>query len=83
MAGYVTTIDKDGVKDDVSFHVDTSWKLKDAIIMAGGIDFVVEIQLDGDELNYVVNNFVNVPYSKTKRVQNWYGDLAKFIAENW
>lgn len=42
---------------------------------------IVEIQADGDELEYIQSKFTNIPMS-TNRVINWYGDIAKFITNN-
>jgi hypothetical protein len=43
---------------------------------------VTDVQADGDELDYIINNFPNLPYPKHKRVVRWDGDLAKLIAYN-
>jgi hypothetical protein len=42
---------------------------------------IIEVQADGDELEYIKNKFTNIPMS-TNRVINWYGDIARFIASN-
>ena len=42
---------------------------------------VIELQADGDELEYILHNFQNIPYSNA-RVLTWYNDLAMFIANN-
>ncbi len=47
------------------------------------VEDVVEIQADGDELQLIINTFtvndeVTIPITN-KRVQNWYGDIAKGI----
>lgn len=39
---------------------------------------LTEIQVDGEELYYVMKNFKNLPHH-TGSVQNWYGDVAKQI----
>lgn len=39
-----------------------------------------EIQADGDELNFILNNIDNLPNIPKLKVQTWYGDHAKFIA---
>lgn len=44
---------------------------------------VKSIQADGDELEYIKNSFCNIPYHKTKRVQKWEDELARFIIRNW
>lgn len=43
---------------------------------------VVEVQADGHELEWIKENFNNIPYHKLNRVQNWSGDMARFIAQN-
>jgi len=42
---------------------------------------IIELQADGDELEYILHNFENIPYSNA-RVLTWYNDLAMFIANN-
>lgn len=39
------------------------------------------VQADGDELEYIKEFIVNIPYHKTNRVQRWSGDIARFIIE--
>lgn len=43
---------------------------------------VAEVQADCDELQHIKENFHNIPYNKTKRVQRWFGAMAQFIAHN-
>jgi hypothetical protein len=38
------------------------------------------IQADGHELEWIKENFVNLPYPKDARVVSWTGDLARMIA---
>jgi predicted amidohydrolase len=45
-------------------------------------DEVIQIQADGDELDHIYNTFSNIPVAR-KRVVNYFGDMAKFIVENW
>ena len=47
----------------------------------GEFDYVV-IQADGDELEYVRNNFVNLPIRKNSRTCLWEGGFARFILDN-
>ena len=62
--------------------VTTSHHVGEPIMLDG--DDVVEVQADGDELMHIFNNFTNIPWpNKSKRVVVWYGDMAKFIVENW
>lgn len=39
------------------------------------------VSADGDELMYIINHFVNLPYSKGS-VTRWTGEFARFIYEN-
>lgn len=41
----------------------------------------LEIQADGDELEYIRDNFPGLVIP-AKSVVNWYGDMAKFILGN-
>ena len=43
---------------------------------------VLEAQADCHELQHIQENFHNIPYHKTKRVQRWFGAMAQFIAHN-
>ena len=51
--------------------------------MVGCGDNVTSIQADGDELEHIIKTFENVPIRKNGRVVNYFGDMAKFIVENW
>jgi hypothetical protein len=44
------------------------------------IDQVFSVGADGKELEWIEENFNNIPMHKTARVQTWHGDIAKFIA---
>jgi len=43
---------------------------------------VDEVQADGDELNYIMKNFTNIPFHNSKLVQSWTGDVAQFIVKH-
>lgn len=43
---------------------------------------VVSIQADGDELTHIVRTFSNIP-QVNHAVVSYYGDMAKFILDNW
>lgn len=45
-------------------------------------DICEEVQADGDELEYIENNFSNIPYRKGVSVLNWKGDIAQFIYDH-
>jgi hypothetical protein len=40
------------------------------------------VQADGDELDFILRNFANLPYAYDKLVKTWYGDMAKLIYFN-
>lgn len=46
------------------------------------ISLVKEVQADGHELEWIQENISGIPFCKpeVKRVQCWYGEHAKFIA---
>jgi len=44
---------------------------------------VVEVQLDGHELEHVSANFTGIRMCKHKRVVTLYGEDARFVATNW
>lgn len=43
---------------------------------------VIDVQADGDELEYILRHFKGIPRHNSKRVQTWFGDHAKFIVEH-
>lgn len=42
---------------------------------------VVEVQADGDELEFIKESFTNIPFSVRNHII-WKGEFARFIAEN-
>lgn len=42
-------------------------------------ELIYSVQADGDELDWIKSNFNNLPQHKSKHVQTWHGDLARFI----
>lgn len=40
---------------------------------------VETIQADGDELEYILDRFINIPCNKRQRVHTWTGDIARTI----
>lgn len=48
----------------------------------GWIDGVTEVQADGDELEHLRHQFVNLPFSTRNFSPSWFGDTAKFIVYN-
>ena len=47
-----------------------------------GTEKVLEVQADGDELQYIREEFVSVPYPKHQSVVRWFGEMAAFIVHN-
>ena len=43
---------------------------------------IESVQASGEELEYVYENFVNIPRHKSNDVVKWYGDFACFIVDN-
>ena len=41
---------------------------------------VLQVTADGYELEWIKENFENIPYHKIKPIQTWTGDIAAFIA---
>ena len=39
-------------------------------------DYVV---VDGSELSWLINSYLNIPHHRTEEPQIWTGDLARFI----
>lgn len=46
------------------------------------VQHVTEIQADCDELEVILGQFVNLPHIRGARSMKWFGDQAKFIAQN-
>lgn len=46
------------------------------------INDVDSVQADGDELQYIMDNFSSLPMVKGRWVVRWHGDDAKFIFDH-
>lgn len=46
----------------------------------GVVNLVAEVQADGHELEWIQKNITGIPQCMLTRVQTWFGDDAKFIA---
>lgn len=79
MAGFIEM--KDGT--NVEFHIGQTPEYRLADADKGGIENIVSVQLDGDELERIPHAFNSIPFAVSLRVQTWRGDFAKFIIENW
>jgi hypothetical protein len=73
---FITELDEMRRPITTSFWLGSDMKVIDATK-------VTEVQADGGELAHIINYMENIPYSKNRAVQTWYGDLAKFIVSNW
>jgi len=63
--------------------VERTWHIdQDLSGLLDNIHLVKEVQADGDELVWVHKNITGIPQCNPmiKRVQIWFGDDAKFIA---
>lgn len=43
---------------------------------------VTEVQADGDELEYIMTHFTNIPHAVRNRSPSWFGEMARFIVHN-
>ena len=44
---------------------------------------VCKLQADGDELDFILYSFVNIPHPvNSQKVVKWHGDMARFIVDN-
>lgn len=50
-------------------------------LIPAGYD-VASIQADGDELEFLLDNFTNLPMAKNASIVSWFGDMAKFVIHN-
>ena len=67
-----------GEQNHAEFHVPFS-PLRLPRFVNEEIDY---IQADGDELDYINANFLNIPNPFKKRVVRWFGEMARFIYNN-
>jgi hypothetical protein len=58
-----------------------SWHMPFDLTLKMSARAVEEVQADGDELEYIRNNFTNLP-TATGRVARWFGETARFIIAN-
>jgi hypothetical protein len=80
---YILIPDKSTGKGTRSYQWHTSDSKTSKTELPFQIQEVVEVQADGDELAYILNRAVNLPQRPAHcRVQNWFGDDAKWIVSN-
>lgn len=75
---YITLVNKRDVCVSRTWHVGTSFPFACPEIEQAD---VFTIQADGDELDYILTQFNNIPTTK-RRVQTWTSDFARFIGAN-
>jgi hypothetical protein len=61
-------------------HFKQVWHVKNRLQLECGMVDITYIAASGQELEFIINNFNNLPY-KTGFCR-WYGDLARFIVGN-
>ncbi len=70
----VRDLDSKAFKIELFWYIGSKSSLKNAQVST-----VTEVQADGDELQWVLDNITGIPTNKN-RVVRWFGDHAKFIA---
>lgn len=79
MVAYIKWADND---TDWQAPIEQTWhigKNYSRTLKAVGRYTVVEIQADGDELEFIRHNVSSIPFINGVRVMNWYGDIARTI----
>lgn len=84
MSAYVTVRSLDGTACQIDWHVGEPGMRSRRIFTP---NMVEDVQADGDELNFIlamatVGGAPTIPFATNAKVQRWYGDHAKFIADN-
>lgn len=77
---YIT--DNKNTPMEVEWYIGEKLKVYPSFFEEIKSQYVSEIQADGDELEFLKENFVNLPYPKNARVVIWHGDLAKTIFQS-
>lgn len=73
MAGFISFKTVSGYSEEIQYHVGER-----LLISLFDFDRIAEIQVDGHELQEILQKFVNLPHSKDS-VNRWFGDTAKMI----
>lgn len=63
-------------RNELVWHTGTKVKLQ-----YEAVDSLVEVQADGHELEFLKENFKNLPYMEGTPCMRWFGDIAKTIAD--
>jgi len=71
---------------EFQWHVGTDFKgiakkVADMITANADLQTRLEVQADGDEMEFISEKFRNLPFSESL-IQIWYGDHARFIIGN-
>lgn len=70
-------VDWNGSDVEMTWHVG-----KFLPIASEDVKHIKEVQADGDELEYIKNNFSHMPVNVNRRVNRWFGEMARFIVAN-
>ena len=66
---------------NTSAQLEKQWHIGQTVPLIQEGYEVSEVQADGDELDYLLDNLSGLPMSKSP-VVSWFGDMAKFIIHN-
>jgi hypothetical protein len=65
------------LSNELEWHVNEPKPIKET-----GPRWDYRVQADGDELEFIKDNFTNLPYRKDSRIIIYQGDFARFILDN-
>ena len=65
-------------KDEKGDPREVEWKIGEVVEF--NPDAAMVLEADGDELSGIIRDFHNLPFHNG-RLQVWYGDMAKMVAE--
>jgi hypothetical protein len=62
-------------------HELISWSVSDRLVETNMVDILdtAYVVVDGKELSWVMNSYMNLPHHRTCEPQIWTGDIARFI----
>lgn len=69
-----------GMTHDKRWHIGTKFDTWDQSLER--LKLLVEVQADGDELDFISVQYSNIPMVARNRIVRWFGDDAKFIVAN-
>ena len=92
MLSYFMVVDKNQVQDisgtrsrgqhPTNKQIEKHWHIGQSVPLIPEGYVVIQVQVEGDELDYILDNFNNIPTAKHSPYQNWFGDMAQFIIWN-